>query len=187
MTNATIKLTLLLSILYLISANAAPQYHQKLEKFTRLHFYVQDILGGPNATVWEVTHAKGTPNSPSSFGLIRVIDNLMTAEPDYNSPKLGRCQGLVAFTDMQEMAFTWNMNFYLTGGEFKGSTVCVVGRIPVAGDFAKEMPIVGGTGAFRMARGYAFLKTYSVDHTTNSTVLEYTLNIYQAGYLNSIV
>ncbi|PIN15976.1 hypothetical protein CDL12_11373 [Handroanthus impetiginosus] len=180
MTNATIKLTLLLSILSLISANAAPQYHRKLKKFTRLHFYVQDILEGPNATVWEVTQAKGTANSASSFGLIRVIDNLITAKPNYNSRHLGRSQGLVAFTDLQEMAFTWNMNFHLTGGKFNGSTVCVVGRIPVAGDFEKEMPIVGGTGAFRMARGYAFLRTYSVDQTTNITVLEYTLNIYHA-------
>ncbi|PIN15975.1 hypothetical protein CDL12_11372 [Handroanthus impetiginosus] len=188
MANTTIKLTLLLSILSLISAHAATQYHQKLEKFTRFHFYVQDILEGPNATVWEVAHAERTPNSPSYFGLVRVIDNLMTAKPDYYSRKVGRAQGLLAFTDLQEMAVTSNINFYLTGGKYDGSTVCIVGRIPLAGDFAKEIPIVGGTGAFRMARGYALLKTYSFDHTINYGVLEYTLNVYYAEeHLNSVV
>ncbi|KAI3448900.1 hypothetical protein Pfo_005565 [Paulownia fortunei] len=155
------------------SANAQKLFQGK-EKVAILHFYLQDELNGLNATVWEVARSDITGNSAASFGLVRVMDDLITAEPDRNSEKLGRAQGLITFSDLEESALTMNINFYLTGGKYSGSTLSVLGRNPIS-NTNRELPVVGGTGVFRLARGYAISNTYSYDTTTNHGVLEYTL------------
>ncbi|KAI3448898.1 hypothetical protein Pfo_005563 [Paulownia fortunei] len=154
---------------------------QAKEKVAKLHFYLQDALGGPNATVLEVARSAITATSAASFGQVRVVDDLITAAPDRNSEKLGRAQGMITFTGLDESALTMNLNFYFTSGKYSGSTLCVVGRNPVS-NRNRELPVVGGTGVFRMARGYSISNTYSYDAATNYGVLEYTL--YVAYYVD---
>ncbi|XP_073158136.1 dirigent protein 23-like isoform X2 [Henckelia pumila] len=142
------------------------------EKTAKFHIYVQDALGGANPTVWEVARSTQTVNSPTAFGDVRV-DDLVTAEPDPGSEKLGRTQGIITYSDMTEPALTMNLTFYFTGGEYMGNSITIGGRNPV-NNKDREMPIVGGTGMFRMARGYVISNTYSFDAVTNYGVLEYT-------------
>ncbi|KAK4476376.1 hypothetical protein RD792_015526 [Penstemon davidsonii] len=150
---------------------------QSKEKVTKLHFFLQDALGGgSNDTVWEVARAQITPNSTTSFGQVRVLDDLITAQPDRNSEKLGRAQGMITSSGLDESALTMNLNFYFTSGEYKGSTLCVVGRNPISSK-NRELPVVGGTGVFRMARGYTISNTYSYDAVENYGVLEYTVYV----------
>ncbi|CAA3000387.1 Hypothetical predicted protein [Olea europaea subsp. europaea] len=146
------------------------------EKFGKLHFYVQDVLGGLNATVWEVARAEITSNSPTSFGQVRVIDDLMTAEADSSSAKLGRAQGLVTFADLENSGLAMNINFIFTAGIYNGSTLSVLGRNFMT-EQNRELAVVGGTGIFRLARGYVISSTYSYDTVTIYGVLEYTLYI----------
>ncbi|KAK4437664.1 Dirigent protein 23 [Sesamum alatum] len=145
-------------------------------KMRKLHFFIQDALGGPNATVWEVARSEITSESPSSFGQILVVDDLITATPDPNSMALGRAQGLITSADLQVLALNMNLNFYFTQGEFKGSTLSILGRNPVM-ETDRELSVVGGTGVFRMARGYAYSHTYSFDTTTDYGILEYNVNV----------
>lgn len=146
---------------------------QAKEKIVKLHFFLQDVLGEPNATVHEVARAQITSDSSTSFGQVRVLDDLITAEADRNSEKLGRAQGMITLSGLDESAITMNLNFYFTSGEYSGSTLCVVGRNPISSK-NRELPVVGGTGIFRMARGYSISNTYSYDAATNYGVLEYT-------------
>ncbi|KAL0429271.1 UNVERIFIED_CONTAM: Dirigent protein 21 [Sesamum radiatum] len=149
---------------------------QSKEKVAKLHFYIQDALGGSNATVWEVARSQITSTSATSFGQVRVLDDLITAEPDRTSQKLGRAQGLITFSGLEESALNMSLNFYFTSGKYSGSSLCIVGRNPISSK-NRELPVVGGTGVFRMARGYSISNTYSYDAATNYGVLEYTVYV----------
>lgn len=153
---------------------------QGTETVTKLHFYVQDVLGGQNPTVYEVARASITANSPTTFGQVRVLDDLVTAEPDINSTVVGRIQGLITSGDLETSALAMNLNFYFTSGEYNGSTISILGRNPLMNK-ERELPVVGGTGGFRFARGYAITSTYSYDAESNYGVLEYTLYVSHYG------
>lgn len=146
------------------------------EKAARLRFYIQDALGEPNATVWEVARAEITSSSRTGFGQVRVLDDLITAEADRNSKKLGRAQGLITFADLDIPALAMNLNFVFTSGEYNGSSLCILGRNPID-SMNRELPVVGGTGVFRMARGFSISNTYSYDPAENYGVLEYIVYV----------
>ncbi|KZV47249.1 dirigent protein 22-like [Dorcoceras hygrometricum] len=151
------------------------------EKTAIIHCYVQDALGGPKATVWEVARSVQTVNSPTTFGQVRVVDDLLTAGADRDSEKLGRTQGLITSSDLSEPALTMNLNFYFNAGQHKGSSICIGGRNPM-NNKDRELPIIGGTGVFRMARGYAITNTLSFDAVSNYGVLEYTFYVAYPDY-----
>ncbi|CAI9769714.1 unnamed protein product [Fraxinus pennsylvanica] len=146
-------------------------------KVTKIHFYVQDIVSGPNQTVWEVARSNITSTSPTLFGLVRVIDEQMTAKPDANSKKLGQVQGQITFADFKEVAPLMNFNVVFKSGIYNGSTIWLLGRNPISQTY-REYAIVGGTGIFRIARGYAITSIYS-DDSAGHFVLEYTLYVYE--------
>ncbi|KAL3814045.1 hypothetical protein ACJIZ3_015313 [Penstemon smallii] len=146
------------------------------ESVAKVHFYVQDVLGGENITVYEVARATISSNSPTTFGQVRVLDDLLTAEPDFNSQEIGRVQGLITSADLETFALAMNLNFVFTAGKYNGSTISILGRNQIDNEY-RELPVVGGTGIFRMARGYAITNTYSYDAVTNYGVLEYTLYV----------
>ncbi|KAL0396843.1 UNVERIFIED_CONTAM: Dirigent protein 11 [Sesamum calycinum] len=149
---------------------------QRRERVAKLRFYIQDVLGGPNATIWEVARSEITSVSHTTFGQIRVLDDLITAEPDRNSEKLGRAQGLITSADLRESALAMNLNFVFTAGKYNGSTLCILGRNPID-IMNRELPVVGGTGVFRMARGFSISNTYSYDPVENYGVIEYIVYV----------
>ncbi|KAK4405344.1 Dirigent protein 11 [Sesamum angolense] len=149
------------------------------ERVTRLRFYVQDLVGGENPTVWKVAQSNLTNLLPSAFGLVSVLDNLVTSGPEIESREVGRIQGLIGLADFHEKALVMLLNVVFTEGEYKGSTLSILGRNPLD-DEVREVPIVGGTGGFRMARGYAVTTTYAVDKAHTHGVIEY--NVVVAHY-----
>ncbi|KAK4424060.1 Dirigent protein 21 [Sesamum alatum] len=80
---------------------------------------------------------------PSSFGLVAVLDNLVTSGPEIDSQEVGRMQGIIALADLREEALAMLLNIVFTEGEFKGSTLSILGRNPLS-DKVREVPIVGG-------------------------------------------
>ncbi|CAL9178282.1 unnamed protein product, partial [Musa hybrid cultivar] len=87
---------------------------------------------------------------------------------------VGRAQGFYAFASKEESALLMAMNFAFVEGKYNGSTIAVLGRNAVFSG-VREMPVVGGSGLFRLARGYAQARTYSFDTNTGDTVVEYNL------------
>ncbi|KAK6135586.1 hypothetical protein DH2020_030694 [Rehmannia glutinosa] len=144
---------------------------------TKLHFYYQDTLTGDKGTIWKVTESDITSTSPTSFGLTYMVDNLLTAGPEPDSQVMGRAQGTAGFADLHNTALQMAVNFVFTEGKYKGSNISVLGRNPVAKETYRELPIVGGTGVFRMARGAVITSTYSFDKATSNGVIEFTFYI----------
>nr|WMQ56629.1 putative dirigent protein [Sesamum angolense] len=149
---------------------------QAKETRTKLHFYFQDVLGGDSPTVWKVAESAVTSTSSTTFGQISMVDDLLTAGPEPGSEVVGRAQGTIGFADLHNTAIQMGLNIVFTEGKYKGSTITVLGRNPIF-EKDRELPIVGGTGVFRMARGIAVSNTHSFDVNTNYGVLEYTLYI----------
>ncbi|KAK6156027.1 hypothetical protein DH2020_010275 [Rehmannia glutinosa] len=140
------------------------------EKFTKLHFYIHDFVSGENQSVYNVAESSITSDSGAWFGRVQVVDHLITAGPELDSPKVGRVQGIHVMSDLREAALGVNWNFLFNDG----STITVLGRLVA---FAKEgeLSIVGGTGEYLMARGIALKKTLVMDPDTLNSIMEYTI------------
>nr|XP_015881902.2 dirigent protein 22-like [Ziziphus jujuba var. spinosa] len=143
-----------------------------------LHFYFHDILSGKNPTAVNILKPSG--GSISSFGSTMMIDDALTDEQDSNSNIIGRAQGFYSVASQSELAFLMVMTFSFTEGEYSGSTLSIVGRNPVMND-VREMPVVGGTGKFRFARGYALAHTVWFDASTGDATVEYNVHLLQDG------
>ncbi|KAK9912936.1 hypothetical protein M0R45_036768 [Rubus argutus] len=144
----------------------------RMEKLTRLHFYFHDIHAGQNPTAIRIV---GPPNkSVGSFGTSFMIDDPLTEEPEASSKLVGRAQGIYAFASQQDSGLLMVLNFAFIEGMYNGSTLSILGRNPFM-DTIREMPIVGGSGVFRYARGYALAKTFSFSEKTEDAVVQYNV------------
>lgn len=147
------------------------------EKLTHLRFYFHDIVDGPDATVVRIAASAVTNKSKTGFGLLSMIDDPLTVSPDPNSKLVGRAQGVYGSADKDELGLVMVMNFSFLEGKYNGSTLNLLGRNAVFST-VREMAIVGGTGVFRFARGYAQAKTYKFDRLV--AIVEY--NVYVTHY-----
>uniref|UniRef100_A0A2P2NFN8 Dirigent protein n=1 Tax=Rhizophora mucronata TaxID=61149 RepID=A0A2P2NFN8_RHIMU len=177
-----IQFLLLLSALLVFSSSSDTAGALRMKpKKANIQFYMHDIVSGPNATAIQVA---GKENSTSSdpiaamFGAIYVMDNPLTVRPDYNSTVIGRAQGIYAMSSQQkEFSLLMTLTMAFTAGPYNGSSISVVGRNPILQQ-VREMPVVGGTGIFRLARGYCLARTHSTDQMDaiigyNVTVIHY--------------
>ncbi|KAL2254862.1 dirigent protein 22-like [Sesamum indicum] len=146
------------------------------EKLTKLHFYFHDIVSGKKPTAVPVARANSTFASPTYFGLVSVIDNPLTAGPRPKSQIVGRAQGITGYSSFKELSLLMTLNLVFTSGEYNGSTLTVVGYNPFTQQY-REMPIVGGSGVFRLARGLATAQTAKFNRRTGNAVVEYNVMV----------
>ncbi|RVW48607.1 Dirigent protein 7 [Vitis vinifera] len=146
------------------------------EKVSHFKLYWQDDVSGSNAT--SVTVIEALNNSSPYFGMVNIIDNSLTVGPNMSSKTVGKAQGLYASTGQEDASLLMVMNFAFTDGKYNGSTFTVLGRNNVNAE-VREMPIIGGSGLFRFARGYALASTYSFYDNGDATI-EY--NCYVIHY-----
>ncbi|KAD6795679.1 hypothetical protein E3N88_06575 [Mikania micrantha] len=142
------------------------------EKITKLHFYFHDIVSGKSPTAMRVAQPTSY-TSLTGFGNVVMADDALTAGPEPNSTIVGRAQGIYASASMVDLGFLMTMNLAFSDGDFNGSSLSLLGRNPVLHEY-REMPIVGGSGVFRMARGIATAKTYSFN-LLGDAVVEYNV------------
>ncbi|KAH6821214.1 hypothetical protein C2S53_010328 [Perilla frutescens var. hirtella] len=146
------------------------------EKVALFHFYLHDIIGGNNPTSYTVAEAKISATSPTHYGLIRVMDDPLTIGPEPDSNIIGRVQGTNGGSSLEEIGLLMILNFLFVEGEYNGSTLSVLGRDALLDEY-REMPIVGGTGVFRLARGIITAQTVWFNMTTEDAVLELTATV----------
>ncbi|KAJ1378601.1 Dirigent protein [Sesbania bispinosa] len=152
-----------------------PTDHHRTQKLTHLHFYYHDIRNNKNPTIVQIVD---TPkNVPNGFGSIFAMDDAMTEGPELSSNQIGRAQGLFGLASLQDLGMFMLTNFAFTEGAYAGSTLSMLGRNPIS-EQNREMPIVGGTGAFRFATGYAIANSVNSISTLEHFVVEYNITIY---------
>ncbi|KAI3826332.1 hypothetical protein L1987_00379 [Smallanthus sonchifolius] len=151
----------------------------KKEKVSHFHFYFHDTVSGDHPSAVRVVDTTLTNTPETFFGGITVIDDPLTVGPEPNSKIVGRAQGIYAAASLSEISFLMTLNYVFVEGKYNGSTLSILGSNPVFSK-VREMPIVGGSGLFRFARGYALAKTHSVDTTSGNAVVEY--NVYVLHY-----
>ncbi|KAK1276138.1 hypothetical protein QJS04_geneDACA001898 [Acorus gramineus] len=150
------------------------------EKLTHLRFYWHDIFTGPNPTLVQVASAASTNTSKTNFGAVTVIDDPLTERPELTSKLIGRAQGQYIYASSKDaIGLAMAMNFVFVEGKYNGSTLMVMGRnSPLLR--VREMAVVGGSGRFRFARGYAQASTYNFDNVTLNANVEY--NVFVLHY-----
>ena len=72
----------------------------------------------------------------------------------------------------QELSLVMAMNFVSTTGKFNGSSLTILGK-NAALQPLREMPIIGGTSAFRLAPGFVTGKTYFLNFTSGDAIVKY--------------
>ncbi|XP_059463572.1 dirigent protein 22-like [Corylus avellana] len=149
----------------------------KREKLSHLHFYFHDIVGGRNPTAVRVAEAAMTNTSFTGFGAVVMMDDPLTVRPEVSSKVVGRAQGIYASAAQTEFGFLMVLNFAFMEGKYNGSTLSVLGRNTVF-SAVRELPIVGGSGLFRFARGYAHARTHTFDIGTGDAVVEYNVYVF---------
>ncbi|KAJ9181210.1 hypothetical protein P3X46_009363 [Hevea brasiliensis] len=173
---------LFLFIVYTFSLATAKSHHfsrtlsptnlgLKKEKLSHLHFYFHDIVSGRNPSAIKVVLP---PNNASStgFGMVAMIDDPLTVKPEISSKLVGRAQGIYASASQSEDGLLMAMNFAFMEGKYNGSGLSVLGRNVVLLT-VREMPIIGGSGLFRFARGYVQARTHTYNPKTGDAVVEY--------------
>ncbi|XP_022764449.1 dirigent protein 22-like [Durio zibethinus] len=150
---------------------------KRVEKTSHLHFYFHDVTSGKKPSAVKIA---GPANSSAyGFGATMMMDDALTEGPDISSKLVGRAQGLYAIAAQEEVSLLMVMNFAFIEGTYNGSSISILGRNPVFND-VREMPIAGGSGVFRLARGYALAHTIWFDYNTGDATVEY--HVYVSHY-----
>ncbi|XP_073051420.1 dirigent protein 22-like [Primulina eburnea] len=189
---SAVKFTFTIVIIFFLSATFMPAgksqeyFARKIsrkeiglgrQKLSHIHFYFHDIVSGPNPTAVRVAESAVTNSSVTNFGFVVMMDDPLTIGPEMSSKIVGRAQGIYASADLNNFGLLMVLNYYFTEGEFNGSTLSVLGRNAVFSGL-REMPVVGGSGVFRFARGYAQARTHTFDLKTGDTVVEYNVSVF---------
>ncbi|CAM0879085.1 unnamed protein product [Alopecurus aequalis] len=166
--------TMLSLVLLLACSSVWGTAHAHGGGLQNIRFYMYETAAGnPGATVFDVVPPLHGGNT--TFGIIRMFDNVLRDGPDAsNSTLLGRFQGFIDFTGVGSLPGKQSVvAFVFTSGNYSGSTLVISGIVQLING-AIERPIVGGTGAFRMARGYS-LVSFVWKPTPVTTVYEVNL------------
>ena len=81
------------------------------------------------------------------FGLLNIFDDPLTEGLEPTSMLMGQAQGLYRYVGQQELSLLVAVNFVFTTGKFNGRSLTILGR-NAALQPVREMPIIGGIGAF---------------------------------------
>lgn len=145
-------------------------------KETQMTLYFQDYSGGPNATVIEIMGQPKEPLSFAKFGAIFCTDDPITKGFDESSAQVARAQGLYVTSALDGSNTHVLISIVFTEESYKGSTLEVQGS-SAQFELVREVAVVGGTGIFRLARGYATFETIHYDHALHYAVIRCNVTV----------
>ncbi|KAJ0105873.1 disease resistance response protein 206-like [Pistacia vera] len=162
---STKLISLLFCLLLVISTSAATQKKISREPCKTLVVYFHDILyNGQNAenATSAIVAAPAWGNEtilaePTHFGDIIVFDDPITLDNNLHSTPVGRAQGLYLYDGKHTFNTWFGFSFTFNSTGHKGS-ITLAGADPFL-EKTRDIPVIGGTGDFFMARGIANFMT----------------------------
>lgn len=147
------------------------------EVVTNLQFYFHDVVSGNSPTAVKIAKTSSNSSSLSLFGNLLMVDDALTVGPDPESKVIGRARGMYgsASQSVLDMGLIMVMSYVFTDGIYDGSSFSLLSINPAL-HRVREMAIVGGTGLFRLARGYAIAQTYSFN-TAGDAIVHYNVTL----------
>ncbi|KAK2378800.1 dirigent protein [Trifolium repens] len=149
----------------------------KKEKLSHFRFYWHDILSGKNPTSIIIVPPTLILNTTTYFGSVNMFDDPLTLGPQLSSKLVGKAQGFYASASQDDFGFLMAMNLAFIEGKYNGSSITILGRNSGINK-VREMPVVGGSGLFRFARGYAQANTYKYDPKSGDAIVEYNVYVF---------
>ncbi|CAJ1907241.1 unnamed protein product [Sphenostylis stenocarpa] len=158
----------------------SPTLLRSREKLTHIRFYFHELITNEKPSLIIIDPPKVMSNSPLPFGSLVVIEDPLTIGPDVESKRVGKAQGFYLSATQRpglDLEIVMGMTLTFLEGEFNGSSLSVLGRNEIINP-VREMPIIGGTGAFRFARGYVLARSVKVDYHKGDATVEYNVYVY---------
>ncbi|KMT01437.1 hypothetical protein BVRB_9g214450 [Beta vulgaris subsp. vulgaris] len=147
------------------------------ERKTVLQFYFHDIVTGESPTVTLIAQPVGANPAELGFGSLLMADDPLTISPDRKSKLVGRAQGLYGGASQEGVNLVMGLTYGFVDGIYNGSTLIIFGRNSIMNP-VRELPVIGGTGFFRAARGYAVAQTYDFNLTSYNAVVGYNVTVF---------
>jgi hypothetical protein len=175
---------LLFTILLLsLQCNASPTGGS--EKETNLRFYLHNThIGNDPSSVLVAQNTNATSHARGlvPFSSVYVFDDVLTEGPTSTSKVVGNAQGMYVETGKDGYTILETIDCEMTDGPFKGSSFVMFSRNQFSNP-SRELPVIGGRGAFRMAQGYGLLRTVCVDclnsvNPSKGDIIEYNVTLY---------
>ncbi|CAK9157987.1 unnamed protein product [Ilex paraguariensis] len=166
-----------MSILLLLAMFLWSQSEGALLRKTNLTIYFQDRFAGPNATTVPITGIPGHLWTYGSFGTVFCIDSPITEGLEGSSEQLARGHG-VHVTSALDGSITYvSISIVFITKESNGSTIQIQGA---TNQYVKvrELAVVGGTGQFRYARGFATFETAYLDMESAYAVIQCNITMF---------
>ncbi|KAK7344541.1 hypothetical protein VNO77_14267 [Canavalia gladiata] len=90
------------------------------------------------------------------FGTITVIDDILTSQPELGSQIIGKAQGVYVASSADGTRQMMTFTALFEGGEY-GDSLNFYGLYKI-GSTMSQLSVIGGTGKFKNARGFAELR-----------------------------
>ncbi|EFJ27648.1 hypothetical protein SELMODRAFT_6011, partial [Selaginella moellendorffii] len=119
-----------------------------------LEFYFHDKVDLTNPSNSTVVFVAGPKNA--QFGAVFVIDDVLTKGPSRDSEIVGRAKGTYISDDSTNTTTGLFLTFVAV---LKDGTMSMHGQDNIF-DEVRELAVIGGTGAYRFASGFAQMRTY---------------------------
>ena len=146
-------------------------------------FYIHNRVYNPavNNSVFDSVYSAGPFNfsqpNPYSFGGRSTFEDPITADPSPESEPIGVAQGFWIMTSQRELVLMHVFTATVTSWPYTG-TVSIMGQITEAAS-TRTLTVIGGTGDFLAARGYAVNKVVTMDRTAPANwTLSFDLDLY---------
>ncbi|GFY82210.1 disease resistance-responsive (dirigent-like protein) family protein [Actinidia rufa] len=114
------------------------------------------------------------------FGSITVVDNELTEGHELGSAVLGRAQGFYLASSLDGTSHTLVLTALFHGSEHEGEDTISFFGVHRTGSPVSPIAIVGGTGMYEDAKGYATIETLPQhdQHTTDGVETITQFNVY---------